>query len=111
MKLNKGPFYMIKSGLKTIELRLFDDKRQAIQIGDHICFHRYDKLEETIEAQVVHLYHFQTFEELYQTLPLLSCGYTKDNINQASAHDMIQYYSLEQQKKYGVVGIEIRILK
>lgn len=29
---------MIKSGEKTIELRLFDEKRQCIKVGDEIEF-------------------------------------------------------------------------
>jgi ASC-1-like (ASCH) protein len=38
------------------------------------------------------------------------CGYTKDNIKSANEHDMEQYYSKEQQAKYGVVGIKISVL-
>ena len=38
MKLNPAPFAMIKSGKKTIELRLFDEKRQQIKAGDAIEF-------------------------------------------------------------------------
>ena len=38
MKLNASPFEMIKSGVKSIELRLYDEKRQKIKIGDTIIF-------------------------------------------------------------------------
>ena len=38
MKLNAYPFEMIKSGEKTIEIRLFDEKRQQIKAGDKIVF-------------------------------------------------------------------------
>lgn len=38
MKLHKEPFMHIKSGLKTIELRLCDEKRKAICVGDEIEF-------------------------------------------------------------------------
>ena len=38
MKLNPYPFEMIKSGQKTIELRLLDEKRQLIKVGDTIVF-------------------------------------------------------------------------
>ena len=34
MKLNSTPFEMIKSGEKSIELRLYDEKRQRIKEGD-----------------------------------------------------------------------------
>ena len=45
--------------------------------------------------------------EKYKSLPLLKCGYTTDNIDTATPTDMEQYYSVEEQKKYGVVGIEL----
>lgn len=38
MKLRPQPFNMIRSGQKTFELRLYDEKRQKLQIGDEIEF-------------------------------------------------------------------------
>ena len=38
MKLNNSPFVSIKNKTKTIELRLNDDKRQKINVGDEIEF-------------------------------------------------------------------------
>ena len=40
MKLNTEPFERIKSGRKKLELRLFDEKRQRLDIGDIIIFSR-----------------------------------------------------------------------
>ena len=108
MKLNSAPFEMIKSGVKTIELRLYDEKRQQLKAGDKIVFTN-NATGETLNARIVKLHRFDTFEELYSSLPLLQCGYTAEEIEKASAADMEQYYSVEQQKKYGVVGIEIAL--
>lgn len=36
MKLKLQPFNMIRSSQKTFELRLYDEKRQKLQIGDEI---------------------------------------------------------------------------
>ena len=36
MKLNNKPFNMIKNGRKNIELRLYDEKRRKLNIGDEI---------------------------------------------------------------------------
>jgi ASC-1-like (ASCH) protein len=41
---------------------------------------------------------------------MMKNGYTKDNIECANERDMEQYYSKEQQAKYGVVGIKISVL-
>ena len=38
MKLNDAPYDMIKSGQKTVELRLYDEKRRMISVGDEIEF-------------------------------------------------------------------------
>ncbi|MGN0477764.1 MAG: ASCH domain-containing protein [Ruminococcus sp.] len=109
MKLNPEPFNMISSGQKTIELRLNDEKRQLINVGDKIVFTNTADSEQKITAVVVDLHKFNSFEELYDTLPLLKCGYTEKDIIKANPKDMELYYSKEQQKKYGVLGIEIRI--
>lgn len=106
MKLNPVPFEMIKSGEKTIELRLFDEKRQQLKAGDKIVFTN-TTTGETLNTTVVKLHRFDSFKELYKSLPLLKCGYTTENVDNAKPSDMEQYYSVEEQNKYGVVGIEI----
>ena len=106
MKLKPAPFEMIKSGRKTIELRLYDEKRQLIKIGDEIIFTN-TATEETIHTQVLNLHRFDSFAELYKSLPLLKCGYSSENVGSATPADMEQYYSVEDQKRLGVVGIEL----
>lgn len=106
MKLNPSPFKMIKSGQKTIELRLFDEKRQQINVGDTIVFTNASS-GETLSTKVLKLHKFNSFDELYKSLPLLKCGYTSKNVTQATPDDMKKYYSKEQQEMYGVLGIEL----
>ena len=106
MKLNSSPFEKIKSGEKTIELRLYDEKRRQIKVGDEIVFTN-TTTGEILNTTVAKLHRFDDFEELYKSLPLLQCGYTPEDIDEAKPSDMEQYYSLEEQKKYGVVGIEL----
>ena len=40
LKLTAEPFEAIAAGNKTIESRLFDEKRQAIQLGDIIRIYK-----------------------------------------------------------------------
>ena len=110
MKLAPVPFGKIRSGKKTIELRLYDEKRRKIEPGDTIEFTKIDDTSEVIIAAVKAIYVFDSFAALYSKLPLLKCGYTKENIDKASPEDMNRYYTAEQQQKYGVCGIEILIL-
>lgn len=106
MKLFPGPFGMIASGQKDIELRLYDEKRQKIKVGDTIIFTNTETGEQ-MSKTVKQIHRFDSFAELYQTLPLLRCGYTAEDVDAAHPSDMAQYYSAEEQGKYGVVGIEL----
>lgn len=110
MNLTPAPMQEIRTGNKTIELRLNDEKRKQISVGDTIKFINTEDSNDTLRVKVADLFLFSSFAELYDNLPLLNCGYNEDNINTASPDDMEMYYSREKQNKYGVVGIEISLL-
>ncbi|MBQ8056732.1 MAG: ASCH domain-containing protein [Ruminococcus sp.] len=107
MNLWHDPFEMIKAGTKTIEMRLYDEKRSKIAVGDVIVFTDADNGEE-LECSVLNLYRYANFDEMYQNHDKVSIGYKSDEL--ALPSDMLQYYSEEQIEKYGAVGIEINVL-
>ena len=109
MNLTPAPLNMIREGRKTIELRLYDEKRKQISIGDIITFVNTEDKDDELTARVTDLYVFNTFDELYKKLPLLECGYTEDDIASASPSDMELYYPKDKQKLYGVVGIKLSL--
>ena len=108
MTLFPRPYDSIASGQKTIELRLYDEKRQSIQLGDQIRFTNTEDASQTTLCEVVQLHVFKDFTELYEKLPLLQCGYTSHDVENAHPDDMLTYYSKEKQAQYGVVGIELK---
>lgn len=110
MNLHNGPFQEIFAGRKTIELRLYDEKRQQIHIGDQILFTNASAPDHTITAQVTALHRFASFAELYAALLLERCGYRPEEVATASPKDMEQYYSPQEQAQYGVVGIELQVI-
>jgi ASC-1-like (ASCH) protein len=110
MKLHPGPFAKIKDGSKTIELRLYDEKRRRISVGDTIRFVNTANATDTVCVCVRDLFIFGSFDELYQHLPLTECGYTVEEVHTASPRDMELYYSKEEQTRCGVVGIRIALL-
>lgn len=110
MRLAPSPFQMIENGKKTIELRLLDEKRRRIKKGDIIRFENTKDQDAVLRARVEELLVFDSFRELYENLPLLECGYTAETIHDASPDDMNQYYSIEEQNQYGVVGIRISLV-
>ena len=108
MRLHNSPFKLIKSGTKTIELRLNDEKRQLIKVGDSIKFIN-RVTEEEMVTLVKGLHYYDSFDELYKYFDKVSSGYAEDE--DANPDDMSQYYSKDDILKYGVVGIEIEVTK
>ena len=105
MHLKEKPFFMIKSGKKDIEMRLYDEKRQKIQVGDTIEFSNVET-GQILNTEVVNIHKYNDFNELYSNFDKTRLGYYDDE--EAKAKDMSQYYSDEEIQKCGVVGIEIK---
>ena len=110
MHLEADAFARMDAGEKTIELRLYDEKRRLIQAGDVIRFESTEDDTDVLYAEVLGLRFFPTFDELYAALPLTACGYTEEEARTASPRDMDRYYSPEEQQQWGVVGIELSLL-
>ena len=107
MKLQEDPFERIKNGTKTIEFRLYDEKRRTIQIGDEIEFSKLPELQEKLLVKVIDLYKEESFEKLFKKVFV---GEDKEKIIE-KAKSMNRFYTPEQEKEYGVVGIKIEIIK
>lgn len=104
MKLQESPFERIKNGTKTVEFRLYDEKRSKIKIGDQIEFSKLPDLQETILVDVLDLYREDTFENLFKKL------FTDEDEIKKKTKSMYQYYSPDEEKQYGVVGIKISLI-
>ncbi len=110
MKLNERPFELVKSGKKIIEIRLFDEKRQRLKIGDTIIFSKLPELKEIVSVKIIDFLHYTTFQELINALPMSDFGY-QDNYNKDDlVNSIYTIYSKEEEQKYGVVGIRIKLL-
>ena len=109
MKLYSVPFDRIKSGKKTLELRLYDEKRQQVKIGDEIEFRNTEKLQEKITVEVTALLLYKNFSDLVQDLPAAYLGY-KESEKDYLKGSMYEVYTKEDEEKYGVLGIRIRLI-
>lgn len=108
MGLSEKPFWAIKNNQKTIEVRLNDKKRQQIEIGDIIEFAKEPDKKEFLKVKVVELLPFPTFRELYET-----CG--AENFRNKTLPEFLKsiysFYTEEEEKQYGVLGIRFVKLK
>lgn len=87
MFLNEKPFDQIKNKSKTFELRLYDEKRRALNIGDLIEFTSRSDDPQIILCKIIALHVFDSFKALYAALPLNKCGYAEDEQLTASPND------------------------
>ncbi|MBU3156927.1 ASCH domain-containing protein [Clostridium estertheticum] len=109
MTLFKEPFNMIKNRQKIIEVRLNDEKRQTICVGDLIIFYKLPDREEKLTVKVLDKYVFENFEQLYSNFDfsLFGCqGYPMKRM----IDETYDIYTKEQEKKYGVLGIKICLI-
>ena len=105
MKLQPKYFDFIKNGSKRIELRLFDDKRKAILLGETIRFIKEPERIESIEVTVTGLLRYNTFKELLNDFSieiLADSSLSKEEL----LNELETFYTKEEQKKYGVLGIK-----
>lgn len=110
MHLADLPFEQMKRGEKTVEVRLYDEKRREIREGDIVLFYNKDR-SEWIRARVKALYRAPTFAELFEMPNILAKAGFSDMPPADAVNCMYQYYSAEQERQYGVLGIELFDLK
>lgn len=107
LQLATIPFNAITSGAKTIESRLYDEKRQIIEIGDTIVFTNRENIDQTVSVKVIGLLRYETFHDLFSHNNPAKFGgesveWLENQIN--------EFYSVDQQKENGVIGIEFALL-
>lgn len=107
MKLSTEPFNQIASGAKVIESRLYDEKRQQIALGDEIEFSENDYSENKVNTKVIGLLRYQSFKSLFADHePALFGGESREFL----LNQIKQFYSDEDEQKYGVVGIRLALV-
>lgn len=106
LKLQPKYFEYIKIGTKRIELRLFDEKRQKINIGDTIIFQKEPELENEMRVKVIGLLRYNTFEELFEDFDIEVMA-DKSMTKKELLNVLEEFYTPEKQKQYGVIGIRI----
>lgn len=104
MNLQPKFFDFIKNGTKKIELRLYDEKRQQIALGDTIEFST--DSGETFEIEVIGLLRYQTFEQLFADFDIADLA--DESMTKAELLATLEeFYTPEKQAQYGVLGIRL----
>ena len=106
MQLNDEPFFQIQRGEKTVELRLYDEKRRALKLGDEIVFVRRADPRESVLTKVRALHIYSSFAELFSTPLYGKTGFSATD-KETALLTMRKYYGEAEETECGVVGIEI----
>ena len=94
MHLDQSPFLQIQSGQKSIEVRINDEKRATLRVGDHIEFVSRADPTQKISKRVNQLSTFKTFEDLFARFP-------------DERTEIYKYYTKADEDKFGVVAIKL----
>jgi len=110
MKLNPSPFEKIQTGKKIIEIRLFDEKRQKVKLGDTIEFIE-NETKNILRVKVTALLLYPKFEDLVNDFSLDYFGFDIDDDKETFIQSMYTIYSNEEEDMYAVLGIKIKLLE
>ena len=108
LKLQPWCFDYIKNGTKRIELRLNDEKRSLIKLGDNIKLIREPKMEEEITIKVIGLLKYNSFDDLFNDFDIALLA-DKEMLKEDFMNELERFYTKEKQEEYGVLGIRFEI--
>ncbi|UOR10372.1 ASCH domain-containing protein [Halobacillus amylolyticus] len=110
MKLYENPFRLIKEGRKHVEVRLNDEKRRKVKIGDVIEFRNLSEVSKTVIVEVINLQSYSTFQEMYEHIPREDFGLEVLSLNEM-VNSTYKIYTPEQEKQWGALAISIQLLR
>ena len=109
MKLTEDNFKAIVKGTKRVELRLNDEKRQKLQLGDIITFHLFNDYNKCFKVMVVGLSNYKNLQDLINDYKIENL-FSKSTTPKELVKIFNSIYTLEEQEKYGILGISFIII-
>ncbi len=109
--LQKEFFDAVEEGRKSVEGRLFRPKYFDLKCGDTVIFKHSDEPQHYIEAALLYLNRYPSFELMLQTEGIEKCLPGIDSIAEGVRiyHSFPQYKELEEE--CGVLAIGFRMIK
>jgi len=103
-RLDRIYFEMIRRREKCVEVRLNDEKRQKLNVGDILTFTCRGNLDEKIVTKVISIQYYKDFEEMIMFEPKKDIGFPMKSMEEILAiyNDI---YSKDEQSLYNVVAI------
>ena len=108
MSLRPEYYEMVRSGEKDIELRLYDEKRRRMRNGDTVLIYNAQNRNDYIRAKIVRLHIAHSFADLATKISMPRTGFFS---LEYLMNAISKFYDEKLETKYGIVGIEIDVLK
>ncbi len=108
MRLINEAYNNVINGTKRVEIRLLDEKRSKLKIGDTITFTNYDDSSKSFDTEIINLLVFNDINEVlsnYDISLLLSKSTKKEDL----INIFNSIYSIEERNKYKIICIEFKI--
>lgn len=102
MHLHLSTFTRIRNGKKSIEVRLLDEKRQQMAVGDIVEFTNRDNNTETFTKTITQLITAPSFKTLLEKISLPAADFAS---LEAGLEELSIYYSEEEEEKLGTIAI------
>lgn len=102
--LHSDVFDIVKEGTKDIEVRINDEKRRKLKVGDTLIFLKRPLEDESIVKKVKALEYYKNFEELVEHYDMKRI-YLENYTKEMYLKEMERFYTQEEQDEYGVVAI------
>ncbi len=109
MHLAREPYEAVLEGRKRVEVRLYDEKRKRVRLGDMVIFRPLEGDGEVC-VRVTGLLRFRSFKELFEVVSgqvLISGELPVDE----KVRRMRKYYTVEEEERHGVLGIAFEVVE
>lgn len=106
MRLEKEPFDLLKSGKKLWEIRLNDDKRKGIGVGDEIVFMRRPELEERLPMIVEEKVPFTNVQRLLDKIDHAEIGNYENELE--FIQQLMTHYTPGEMMEKGLIAFKVR---
>ena len=111
MRLEDVYFKQIASGKKKYEIRLNDEKRRAMQVGNRITFINRADQSKTLICEIEQLLYFDTFVDLFSSIPKEDCGFSHIKTADQIEDVFLKFYNAKDLKTCGLVAIKVKKIK
>ena len=107
MKVQGQYFEQLIAGQKTIESRTYDERRQAMQVGDYIDMTNLDD-GSVVRLKITSMKVYDTLEDLYNSYPPEITGFPGMSVDEI-VKIMNAIYPPALVKQYGMVAIGVSL--